>query len=145
MFYGKFSHTLDDKNRLRVPSSWRTTSLVGGCCVGKSRENQCLVIYPKEYIADIGYAMREAKKAGKLNALEERAFKQYLTSFYDIPEDEPQGRFTLNAELREFAGIQKNVVFVGSNEKIELWAQDKYEEFANDEDLSQVDLSRFGL
>jgi MraZ protein len=53
------------------------------------------------------------------------AARQFLSSGIEVEEDN-QGRFLLKTHLREFASIVKNVVFVGVGNRVEIWAEEKW-------------------
>ena len=67
-----------------------------------------------------------------------------------IPEEDNQGRFVLDANLRRIAKIQKDVVFVGMFDRIELWSAEIYNERFKDLDDEEYDqslepLGKFGF
>ena len=67
-----------------------------------------------------------------------------------VPEEDNQGRFILDANLRKVAKINKNVVFVGMFDRIELWAAEVYEERFKELDDDEYDkalepLGKFGF
>ena len=67
-----------------------------------------------------------------------------------IPEEDNQGRFVLDANLRRIAKIQKDVVFVGMFDRIELWSAETYNERFKDLDDEEYDqslepLGKFGF
>ena len=69
----------------------------------------------------------------------------FMSSIYPIDEDS-QGRFTLNATLRAHAGISKDIVFVGFNDRIMLWDKARWEAYeANSNNDEEFDLSDYGI
>ena len=44
------------------------------------------------------------------------------------PEEDAQGRFILPAKLREYAKINKKMVFLGAMNRVEIWSEEKYDE-----------------
>ena len=49
-----------------------------------------------------------------------------------------QGRILLPANLREFAGLDKDVVLVGVGSRIEIWSKEKWDNVAGDEDMDAI-------
>lgn len=123
MFYGKYEHCLDDKNRLRLPKCFKeelgeeTPSIAKG-------EDGSLVIYPARTINLIGEKIRSLG----IPKEKHQAMLVFLSNIYPIVEDN-QKRFTLNSILREHAGISKEVVFIGECDRIVLWDKDKWNEY----------------
>lgn len=138
MFYGRYDHSLDDKNRLRIPARLKKGLGDDGACIGVSKNNKCLVIYPRYTIESIGNKLRDQLVPKE----KQNAIRRFLASIYDIEED-AQGRFTLNNFLRESSGITKDLVFVGMNDRIELWDSKTFDSMIDDEE--DIDLSEFGI
>ena len=49
-----------------------------------------------------------------------------------------QGRILLPANLREFAGIEKDVVSVGVYSRVEIWSKERYEENTDFDDMDEI-------
>ena len=54
-------------------------------------------------------------------------------------EIDKQGRFLISSNLREFAGLTKEVVIVGMDSRIEIWSKDKWQQC--DEDMSADEIA----
>lgn len=147
-FVGKYNHMLDQKNRLRIPFRFKK-GMEGGFAIVRGTGG-CLFIYPAEKFSSlfeersrqISFVSEEGKEATD-------ALRRFVSTM-SLPEEDNQGRFTLDAGLREFAKIKKDVVFVGMFDRIELWAAEVYDErFApqtDDEyDKSLEPLQKFGF
>lgn len=123
MFIGEYLHNLDEKGRLAVPKKFRP-DLAKGAVVTRGLEN-CLFLYTK---------IEWKKLADKFAALSfaqanNRAFSRFmLASAMDVELDK-QGRVILPEYLRRFAGLKKNVVVAGLYSRLELWDQEKWEEY----------------
>ena len=73
-----------------------------------------------------------------------------MVATMSIPEAANQGRFVLDANLRRIAKLQKDVVFVGMIDRIELWSAETYNERFKDLDDEEYDqslepLGKFGF
>ncbi len=119
--HGTYKHQLDAKFRLRLPAKLRAA--FGGDFVVMHGMNGCLYVFGQEYF--------DACIGAKINAVPN--FKQeyqhalrVLTEL-DIPEEDAQGRFVLPSELREFAGITKNIVVRGVGQRAEIWDEERWE------------------
>lgn len=121
MFVGKYNNSIDGKFRLIVPAKFRD-ELRGKCIMSKSLD-KCLTIY----------TMEEWKKfVDKLDELptsnpNSRRVKRHFHSSAAECDIDKQGRVTIPQELREYAGIDKELVTVGSNKVIEVWSKERWE------------------
>jgi MraZ protein len=116
-FRGTFEHTLDAKNRLTVPSKFRT-ALAGGVVLVKSVD-RCISVYPE----DVYSAQTQAALSG-LNPLspEARDMKRVLFTNATDVELDGAGRIMVPAGFLEYAGIEKrDVVVAGAGDCLELW------------------------
>ena len=133
MFQGEYYHTLDAKSRLVVPSKLRD-ELGSKFHITKGFE-QCLYIFPEE---------PWLKFVQKINALPgsqekvRRVQRRFIGSSQECEPDK-QGRFLIPANLKEYAQITKEVVLIGLYDKLEVWSQEKWNEYRKeDESIDDV-------
>ena len=125
MFRGRYEHTVDNKGRLSIPSRFR--DLLGDRYSDHlivTNFDRCLVAYPKEE-----WEILE-RKAASLPQLkkEVKAFQRYFISgAAECPLDK-QGRILIPPTLREYAGLERDVVVVGMLKKIEVWSASRWKE-----------------
>ena len=119
-FSGEYHHSLDTKGRLIVPAKFREI-LGSRFWIGKGFD-QCLQIYDEEDWE----AFSNSLKALPKNSDKARKLVRYFMSGTVEVEIDKQGRILLPAQLREIAGIDKNVVFVGMGTRGELWSEVAY-------------------
>ena len=130
-FHGTFDHTLDAKNRLTVPSKFRSV-LAGKVFLVKGAD-RCLSVYPEETYT----GMTGAALAG-LNPLsgEARELRRFLFANAMEVELDGAGRIQLPARFMEHAGIaSREVVVAGAGACLELWDRTTWESY--DADLAQ--------
>ena len=143
-FYtGLYRHTLDDKNRLTIPSSWRSAH-------GES-DTFLATPHPDGYVAVLPPAEVEKlheKIAQK--ALTDRdaqdAFARFFAATMAFSFDK-QGRIALSDELRQHAGIDKDAVLVGSLNKFSIYSPtrwEKVEQRTSDENFGDL-MRRIGI
>lgn len=131
-FVGEFQHKLDAKKRLFVPSKYRG-ALADGFVVSKAPDH-CLYIYSKEEWEPV------AAQIKSLPGTEEyRRFKRDFFKNADLVEMDSQGRFTVKADLLNYAGLDKEVVILGAGNKFEVWDAAAYRKDA-EKTLSADDL-----
>ena len=115
MFLGTYSPKLDDKGRLFLPAKWRD-QLAGGLVITKGQEN-CLYVFPEADFAVMGAGLRNAPVTAK-------ALRDYSRVFFSSASDEvpdKQGRITVPVPLRTYAGLDKECIALGVNDRVEIW------------------------
>lgn len=134
MFLGTHSPRLDDKGRLFLPAKYRE-ELSGGLVITKGQE-RCLYVFPEAEFQRITEALRTAPVTAK-------AVRDYSRVFFASASDElpdKQGRITIPAPLREYAGLGKECVVIGANTRVEIWDTGNWETYLNDREQSFADL-----
>ena len=140
MFMGQYSHSIDEKGRLIIPAKLREG--LGMHFVVTKGFDRCLYLYPEsewERIAEQFRSIPSKKEARQL----ERTF---IGSARELEVDK-KGRALVPQDLREFAGIEKDVVLVGILNKVEIWSRDRFEETTGDGDMDEMaeDMADLGL
>jgi MraZ protein len=116
MFLGTHAPRLDDKGRLVLPAKFRD-GLAAGLVLTKGQERS-IVVWPAAEFA--GYAARLAEASRTDAAV--RAFQRVLFSGATDEIPDRQGRITVPQGLRDYAGLDRDVVVVGNGTTAEIWA-----------------------
>ncbi len=122
MFMGEYDHTADAKGRLFVPSKFRDE--LGKKFVVTRGLDGCLYAYGEE---EWHRVKEDITTNPALNDKNGREFKRIFFAGAAEVEVDGQGRILLPAKLREYAGIEKEVVSVGIGTKVEIWSKERYE------------------
>lgn len=124
MFIGEYNLSIDDKGRIAVPVKFRA-ALAGGAVVTRGLETSLFLLSLEEWgkLAD--------KIAGlPLGQANSRAFARFmLAGAMDVGLDQ-QGRFVIPEYLRSFAGIKKDAVIVGIQNRLEIWDKERWQAYA---------------
>ena len=128
MFTGEYNHTVDTKGRLIVPAKFRDQ--LGDEFVVTRGLDGCLFVYTLDEWHNMEERFREIPMTSK-NA---RKFSRFLFAGAVTCEVDKQGRILLPPVLREYAGIQKDVVLAGILSRIEIWDKDRWNDNTYDED-----------
>ncbi len=133
MFLGTYTPKLDDKGRLTLPAKFRD-ALAGGVMVTKGQDHS-LAVYPRE---EFIVRARKAAEASRTNETA-RAFVRALAAGTDEQHPDGQGRISLSADHRRYAGLAKECVVVGSVDFLEIWDAQAWQTYldANEESFSQ--------
>ena len=109
---GQYRHNIDAKGRLFIPAKLREElGEVFHVAVG---QDHCLSVYSDPVWQ---------KMKAKLEDLPYSEVKPMRTFFANASDCEPdaQGRILVPAKLREYAGLTKEVVVIGSLNRAEIW------------------------
>ena len=120
MFMGEYSHTIDPKGRLIIPSKFREQ--LGDEFVLTKGLDGCLSIYPMNEWEKFEEQLRSLPLTNK-NA---RTFSRFFVAGATSCELDKQGRTLIPANLREKAGLEKDIVFVGVMGKVEIFFCEMY-------------------
>lgn len=132
MFMGEYNHTIDAKGRLIVPSKFRE-SLGDEFVVTKGLDG-CLFVYDNQEWT----AFEEKLKTLPLTNKEARQFVRFFLAGAASLEVDRQGRILLPANLREFAGLEKDAVLIGVASRIEIWSKERYEGEISYENVDEI-------
>ena len=121
MFLGTFTHNLDSKGRLAIPARFRE-ALTDDSVLTRGAD-QCLVIYPPDGWRSICARIETLP----LSDQDARMYRRFLFADAMILDLDAQGRVLVASELRQYAGIDRSVVFVGMDTEIEVWAADAWD------------------
>lgn len=70
-----------------------------------------------------------------------RALKRFFLARATECEVDKQGRFLISSNLREFAGLEKEVVIIGVLDKIEIWSKDKWLKYSEEENMAADEIA----
>jgi MraZ protein len=115
MFIGQYSHTLDEKGRLSVPSKFRA-GLAEGLVVTRGLDRS-LFLYPKAEWERLAQKLA----ALPLGSADTRAFARLMLAGAMEADIDGSGRVTVPQYLREYANLTKEVVVTGMYDRIEVW------------------------
>ncbi|GAH29730.1 unnamed protein product [marine sediment metagenome] len=126
MFMGEYHHSIDDKNRLIIPSSLRqqTKDNKDEFVITRGLE-QSLFLYPSLEWQSLGERLKNLSTT-KSNS---RAFVRLLFSGAHPVQPDTQGRITLPQGLKDFAQIEEKIVIIGAFNKIEIWSEERWEKY----------------
>jgi MraZ protein len=119
---GTYEYTIDDQGRLNIPASFRKdlSSLAKPVFTlirsSDSDGPAFLIMYPQEVWSSV------AAKMGKESA---RDLRQVLIDSAQ-PEMDSQGRISISQKLRDFAGLEREIVIQGMLDHAEIWDRERF-------------------
>lgn len=135
MFLGTHEPKLDDKGRLILPARFRE-ELSNGIVMTKGQE-RCLYVFPTSEFSTITERLR-------LAPVTEKGARDYMRVMFAGAHDEvpdKQGRVTIPAGLRTYAGLEKDCVVIGANTRLEIWDVESWNSYLADREKSFSDVS----
>lgn len=114
MFWGEYSHTIDDKGRLTIPAKHRDR--LGEAIITRGLDRN-LALYPLPAWEQLVSRLRELPITDP-NA---RALQRLIFSGAQEVSPDKQGRILVPPYLREYAGITQSAVIAGMESYVEIW------------------------
>ena len=135
MFMGTTYNSIDEKNRMIVPSKLRAE--LGARCILTKGLDKCLYIYTTEDWTN------QMDKMAKLPESDPkvRAFIRHFCANAAECEFDKQGRIVIPPVLKAYANIEKELVTMGAMSKIEVWSKDVCEAPENDSKMETEDFA----
>ncbi len=132
MFMGRYNHTIDPKGRLSIPSKYR--EILGDEFVVSKGMDDCLYVY-----ANDDWKVFEGKLASlPLMSEEARQFARFFLSGAQAVTVDKQGRILMPQDLRDFAGLEKDVVLAGMGSRIEIWSLERWKANNDSVDINAI-------
>jgi transcriptional regulator MraZ len=143
MFWGEYSHSLDDKGRVILPVKFREPLQRGAYVT--AHFDRCLAIWTPEEFESVKAQITENAKRGPE---ERKTARTFFARTVDVVPDR-QGRIPIPPALRQFAELQREVVVTGQNNRIEIWNPERWRAVHEEGERSLSDggahLSDFGI
>lgn len=123
MFMGEYHHNIDDKNRLVIPSNFRS-SLGESFIVTRGLE-KCLYIYTEtewqkivDKLASLPFTKKDART--------------FVRSFFSAAANcnlDRQGRISVTLMQAQYANLNHECVIIGANDRLEIWSKENWDQF----------------
>ena len=134
MFIGQFEHTIDEKNRIAIPSKFRR-EFKEGAVISKGLDG-CLFLFTKNKFKTMAQSIANlplSKSSARLYA------RLILASAEEVVFDN-QGRIVLSGYLKKHSLLKKEALVVGIYDRVEIWAKENWEKEVNKADKKAEEL-----
>ena len=129
MFMGEYHHNIDDKGRIIIPSKFRYE--LGEKFIITRGLEKCLFIYSLNEWNSIVSRLKTLPFTKK----DARDFIRFFLSGAAECEFDKQGRINITSPLVSYADLNKEIVIIGANDRLEVWSKEGWDKFfANNED-----------
>jgi MraZ protein len=133
MFIGEYTHTVDDKKRISLPSKFR--KVFGKKLIATHGLDQCLFLYRPDEWEKISQKLSELG----MGQAETRAFNRFILAGAVEIEVDAMGRILVPDFLRDFADLKTKVVFAGVHNRVEIWNDKRWAEY-KERTVKQADM-----
>ena len=133
MLIGEYHHNIDEKGRLIIPSKFREE--IGNSFIVTKGLDGCLFVYSLVEWEKIVSKLKKLPFTKK----DARIFARFFLASATVCEFDKQGRINLINSLIEYAGLKKECTIIGVNDRLEIWALDKFNNLMKD-NLEQLDV-----
>lgn len=120
MLIGEFHHNLDEKGRLIIPSKFR--EIIGEKFIITRGLEGCLFIYSMNNWEKIVSKLTKLPFTKK----DARTFNRFFMSGATVCEFDKQGRINIPSSLISYANLEKECTIIGVNDRLEVWASNKF-------------------
>jgi MraZ protein len=121
---GTYEHGIDTKGRLFIPARLREE--LGETFYLAAGVDACLAIYP------LSTWQRFTEKIAALPMSQSAAARRLFANAAKC-EPDSQGRIVIPQKLRQYAGLDKDAVIIGVNDRAEIWAADTWNKTEEEE------------
>ena len=125
MFIGEYQHSLDDKGRVTIPSKYRDQ--LGESFVLTKGLDGCLFIYTQDEWTNFEQKLKNLP----LTNMNARKFVRFFLSGAVECMTDKQGRILIPNTLRVYSQIEKDIVFIGMSNRIEVWSLENWKAYNN--------------
>lgn len=130
MFMGEFQHNIDDKGRVIIPAKFREE--LGATFIVTRGLDKSLFVYPVEEWKQI----EQNLKALPFTKSDARKFTRFFFSGAVEAEVDKQGRVIIPNNLRVYAELIKECVFIGVSNRVEIWSKELWESYYQESESS---------
>ncbi|SDK03971.1 transcriptional regulator MraZ [Cryobacterium sp. Sr8] len=130
MFLGTYAPKLDDKGRIILPAKFRD-ELSTGIVMTRGQEN-CLYVFSSREFEDLHEKIRQAPITSKQG----RDFLRVFLSGASAETPDKQNRVTIPANLRAYAGLDRELTVIGAGSRVEIWDSEAWETYLAEQETS---------
>ncbi|MDO5673116.1 MAG: division/cell wall cluster transcriptional repressor MraZ [Actinomycetaceae bacterium] len=123
MFLGTYEPKLDDKGRLILPSKFRD-QLASGLVLTRGQD-RCLYAFPALEFEKMYEELRRAPLASK----DARDYIRIMLSGASDQIPDRQGRLSIPPQLRQYAGLERDLAVIGAGARIEIWQAQAWQDY----------------
>lgn len=134
MFLGTFTPKLDDKGRLILPAKFRE-ELAAGVVITRGQE-RCLYVFSEQEFAQ----MHERIRGAPITSKQGRDYLRVFLSGAHAETPDKQGRVTVPATLRSYAGLDRDLAVIGAGSRAEIWDAAAWQQYLDEQETAFAEI-----
>lgn len=134
MLIGEYNQSIDAKGRVNIPAKFRED--LGASFVVAKGLDACVCIYPKTE-----WEKFQAELLSDNNVQRRRLHRYFFSGAVDC-EIDSQGRALIPPTIREFAGLDKEIVVIGVSNRVEIWNKEKWNEYMDTPECDAEEIAK---
>lgn len=123
MFLGSYTPKLDDKGRIILPAKYRD-ELASGMVMTRGQEH-CIYVFSQREFESLHEKVRQAPVTSK----QARDYLRVFLSGASAETPDKQNRVTVPGPLRNYAGLDRDLVVIGAGSRAEIWDAKTWETY----------------
>ncbi len=127
---GSYQHNIDAKGRLTVPAKLREQ--LGEAFYLTKGIDGCIFVYPE----DEWEAFLDNLCSRPIS--QSAAVQRHFIANSALVETDSMGRVLIPKNLREYAALEKDTMFLGVGKRAEIWSAERYEEFTSSQTQDSI-------
>jgi MraZ protein len=135
MFLGTYAPKLDEKGRVILPAKFRE-ELSSGIVMTRGQE-RCLYVFTTAEFEDVHNKIRQAPITSK----EGRDFMRVFLSGASAETPDKQNRVTIPANLRAYAGLDRDLTVIGAGGRVEIWDTEAWDAYLIEQEASFANIT----
>jgi MraZ protein len=137
MFLNQYHHSFDDKSRLTIPAKFRELPAEGAYVV-QGLDRNLMVLPPAVF-----QILYDRLMGMSLTNPDARLLRQIILGNAMKVVPDGSGRILLSQNMRDYAGLKTEVVFVGQGDRFEIWAADLWQKQQDKINDTETNAQRF--
>ncbi|MCL2491893.1 MAG: division/cell wall cluster transcriptional repressor MraZ [Coriobacteriia bacterium] len=132
MFFGEYTHTMDAKGRVSLPSKFRGR-LTGSTMLVKGPED-CLWLFTPEKFEEFAESLLREEALDP----DSRRMRRIFGAGTDEVEIDSAGRIRIPVPLRDHARLSKDLTIIGAIDRIEIWDSSRYADYTAESNIDEL-------
>jgi MraZ protein len=130
MFLGTYAPKLDEKGRIILPAKFRD-ELSTGVVMTRGQEH-CIYVFSTRDFEDVHDKIRQAPVTSK----QARDYQRVFLSGASSETPDKQNRVTIPANLRAYAGLDRDLTVIGVGSRVEIWDSEAWDTYLTEQETS---------
>lgn len=127
LFMGEYNCKIDSKGRITFPAKLRE-QLEGQNFVITRGLDKCIDLFPMDKWNE---KMKKLENI-KTTDIKQRTYVRFLLSAATELDFDAQGRINIPQSLKTYSELEKEVVVIGQNGRMEIWSKSRWNSFMSD-------------